>query len=245
MIGRPSRHPRGFSLVEILVVIGIIAILIALLLPTMAKVRLHANQVKCMAQLRQLGQGLANYASVFKGRYPVVGDHHAYGADGTGEDHDGPAWTEQLEPYYAKVPAGVYHCPSFPDGTINYFLGVHWIRITQDRFDLMTSDIRYSSEYILSGDCTHARLYCPPFGQSQLYLLTDDCDKDDMLWNCLAYFGQEYGMWAHPGGNNVLFGDYHVAAYRKFTPQYMTYNPKQLGQDFDDIKPPDVTPGTQ
>ena len=58
---------RAFSLIELMVVIGIIAILIALLLPTMAKVRLHARQVQCATQLRQLGQGLANYVSVFKG----------------------------------------------------------------------------------------------------------------------------------------------------------------------------------
>ena len=59
-----------------------------------------------------------------------------------------------------------------------------------------------------------------------------------MLWKCLAFFGEQYGMTAHPGGNNVLFGDYHVATYKKFEPQYMTYNPKQLGQDFDQIVPP-------
>jgi len=240
---RDRAFSTEFSLVELMVVIGIIAILIALLLPTLAKVRLQAKQVQCASPLHQVGQGLANYVAVFKGHYPVVGDHHAYGGDGTGEDHEGPGWTEQLEPYFAKVLSGVYHCPSFPEeATINYFLSVHWLRIHEGRFDLMTSDIRYSSEYILGGDCTHARLYCPPFGQSQLYLLTDDCDKDDMLWNCLADFGQEYGMWAHPGGNNVLFGDYHVAAYRKFTPSDMTYNPKELGQDFDDIKPPEPPP---
>ena len=99
-------------------VIAIIAILIALLLPTLAKVRLQAKQVQCASNLRQLGTGLANYAAAFRGAYPVVGDHHAYGGDGTGEDHEGPGWTEQLEPYYAKVPSGVYHCASFPDGTI-------------------------------------------------------------------------------------------------------------------------------
>jgi len=235
MRSQASPFRSAFSLIELLVVIGIIAILIALLLPTLRKVRLHAQQIECAAHLRQLGTGLANYVAAFRGHYPVVGDHHAYGGDGTGEDHDGPGWTEALEPYFAKVPSGIYHCQSFPEGTINYFLGVHWLRIHEGRFDLMTSDIRYSSEYILSGDCTHARLYCPPFGQSQLYLLTDDCDKDDMLWNCLAYFGQEYGMNAHPAGNNVLFGDYHVACYKKFDPRYMTYNPKQLGQDFDQI----------
>jgi prepilin-type N-terminal cleavage/methylation domain-containing protein len=227
----------AFSLIELIVVIGIIAILIALLMPTLSRVRLHAQQVKCAAQLHQLGTGLANYAVAFRGHYPVVGDHHAYGGDGTGEDHEGPGWTEELEPYYAKVTKGAFHCPSFPEDTINYFLGLHYIRIRENRFDLMTSDIQRSSEYILSGDCTHARLYCPPFGQSAMYLYTDDCDKDDMLWNCLAYFGEEYGMWAHPAGNNVLFADYHVAPFKRFDGRYMTYDPHNPGVDFNQVQP--------
>ncbi len=67
------RHPRGFTLVELLVVIGIIAILIAMLLPAVQRAQRQAMQVKCMAQMQQIATYMNMYANNYRGWIFPVG----------------------------------------------------------------------------------------------------------------------------------------------------------------------------
>jgi len=63
---------RAFTLVELIVVIGIIALLISILLPSLNRARESARKVTCGSNLRQIGLGLRMYAQDFKGQlFPV------------------------------------------------------------------------------------------------------------------------------------------------------------------------------
>jgi prepilin-type processing-associated H-X9-DG protein len=65
------KRRTAFSLVELLIVIGIIALLIALLMPSLTRARAHAKSVQCQSNLRQIGQNLLIYANSWKGwMYP-------------------------------------------------------------------------------------------------------------------------------------------------------------------------------
>src|SRR5262245_23897798 len=65
------RQRRAFTLVELLVVIGIIAILIAILLPALSRARESAKKTACLSNIRQLGDCFRLYAATFKDIMPI------------------------------------------------------------------------------------------------------------------------------------------------------------------------------
>jgi prepilin-type N-terminal cleavage/methylation domain-containing protein/prepilin-type processing-associated H-X9-DG protein len=98
------RCPRAFTLLELLIVVGIIGVLIALLLPAIQSAREHARRAQCINNLLQLGIGMGNYASTHTVLPPgVVNDKGPIVNQPVGFHH---GWTVQILPFIDQ--ANVY-----------------------------------------------------------------------------------------------------------------------------------------
>ena len=227
-----TNRNRGFTLIELLVVIAIIAILAAMLLPTLAAAKQRAWKATCTSNLHQIYLAMRMFADDNRENYPESGyDIHWGSVDGAPPNGSGlPGWMEQIVSYAGST--NVYNCPGNVQlpldmrGPFNYFNGVRavYVQLGVDA-PVKSTSIQFPSAYVLSGDtCGIPSVTTGEGGGGSFDPL--DADKDDYTQNCVGgeANGSPYELWqVHSLGQDVLFGDGHAQWYKGYNTNEMTF----------------------
>ncbi|BCM89184.1 hypothetical protein IAD21_01028 [Abditibacteriota bacterium] len=213
-----SQAPRGaFTLIEMLVVIGVIALLSAILFPVLAKVREDGRKTVCNSNMKQLGMAFAQYTQDNGGRYPFAGQLQLWangahwvtgGEGGTPKNYNGTSEFGLADPSTFATIAGHEAYPT--KGALFQYAKSTDIYVCPSAKDSNLKKLSYSMNCAIAGIATN-RIR----DVAEIIVLVDEGDtvNDGYMWatnNALSTDGLFKG---HNGGGNLLFADGHAKFY--------------------------------
>jgi prepilin-type N-terminal cleavage/methylation domain-containing protein len=230
---RRGRLGKAFTLVELLVVIGIIALLISILLPALGKARGQANSLFCQSKLHSMGQLIQQYATENKGYGPIVESQVLYYTFA-----DTLTLQSEAQKMYAPAPF-----PNYPAGS-NAFMPVQDSGIFQDVDVPQASWSTHANSYMGNIRAMGAvNVYDPVTGnamgykQRQLSGITRSSDVM-MIWCGSAEItdGINYGCYHnYPNGldNYQMYGGHGLCYPAPALPNYT--NPPFTANDYTNL----------
>lgn len=229
---------KAFTLVELLVVIGIIAVLISILIPALSRARNQAQRTNCLSNLRQIGNLWHLYANDNDGWFPVLFEYYIDGA-GKRQKASNGNWTllfadnRQGKVDYRtmfrdryKIPNGkIFFCPNYraftgslPEEDWNYTRTDTSTGVPPDYWTVPTAYAFYAGNASAEFYSTLLRNNTPPpFKANDRKLADRPIAFDETDYYAPPYaisvtyaYSNHYEKGPFPAGGNALFGDAHA-----------------------------------
>ena len=208
MLGKlkDSHGSAGFSLIEILVVISILAVIAGIVFPIFTEVKRKAQETTCLSNLKQLGTAMRLYANDWDGRLPAArifegGEHNMYGNWAGCDIYGGKCDPQKGQLYNCVKNLSVYHCPSVSDGDMKNISG-----------DAKPYPLSYSMNGMLS-----YKLMSGVWSPAKVGLLIHEAPNsmDDGDFNWMGLAGHPEEGWnqpakVHRGGTCLIYCDLHA-----------------------------------